>query len=633
MRQIFLLNLWVFFSHAIQLHAATVNITGVKFLHQGTTSQFIIEADAPLNWDNKENNEAKQFVVDVKDATFTPKILRPIDTSEFSSAVIYVSGYGKGSSDVRFTMQLRGMVPIKTENQGNNLVVTVSNGSYASAGGGSGGGGGSLGSNGESGSFSSETNESSVANSSQKDGSSASATENEVDGAGEVIHAPKSSAVEDILENVTMSGKKKFIGKKISINVKSIKLADLLKIIADTSGFNIFVEEDAASKPPMTLTLNDVPWDEALDTILTINKLVATKYNNVLTITTIDKALSDKKKQLEDQKTTQEQIPLVSKIFSISYAQIDELIATLKEFQTPIRGKITKDNRTNRIIVKDTAEVIEKIKKLVELLDTATPQILIEAKIVVATESFLKDIGFGGMRFGYNPLKEIDVAGAGANSPQAGFAFNTLTSPTAPSLIGFTIDKYKRLGNLNLQLKLMESQAKVKIVSSPRVITQNKQAASLTSSDETSYVTTTVSNGVVSSNYSSSAVSVGLSVTPQVTNDGGIAMTVNVTKSSFGARLSSDGPPNRSNNTINTNVLVDNGSTVVLGGLYEVDENITEVGVPWLKDIPVLGWLFKNSYNPSKNKKELLVFITPRIINQEAAGMAENDVGTESVQE
>ena len=597
----------LFFSTSV--YSATSNILGVKFLHQGPTSQFIIEGDSPINWENKENIESKQYVIDIKDATFTSKIIRPIDTSEFASALIYISGYGKGSSDVRFTLQLRDMVPIKAESQGNNLIITVNNGSFATHSAGQG----------DSTSAESSNNNSNKMTSNDSDPVSLEA---EVDPEGQVIHSPKSLAVEDILENLTMSGKKKYVGKKISINVKSIKLADLLKIIADTSGFNIFLEEDAASKPPMTLTLNDVPWDEALDTILTINKLIANKYNNVLTISTIDKALADKKKQIEDKKASEEQVPLVSKIFSISFANAEELMATLKDYQTPNRGKITRDSRTNRIIVKDTAENLEKIKKLVELLDTATPQILIEAKIVVARESYIKDIGIGALNFDYNPLKEI--AGGSTDSPQSGFAFNTLTTPQAPTLIGFTVDKYKKLGNLNLQLRLLESQSKIKVVSSPRVITQNKQSASLSSSDETSYITTNVSNGVVTQNYSTTSVAVALNVTPQVTNDGSIALTVSIAKSTFGNRIAADAPPNKTNNTISTNVLVDNGSTVVLGGLYEVDEDETVVGVPWLKDIPVLGWLFRNSYTPTKNKKELLVFITPRIINQEDAGLASN---------
>ena len=596
-----LFSVLILISFLKNVGASTSNIQGVKFLHQGSTSQLIIESDAPLNWDNKENVESKQYVIDIKDATVTSKVMRPIDTSEFASSLIYVSGHEKGPNDVRFTLQMRDMVPIKSETQGNNLIITINNNK-------------SVGSN------SIDTSNSSQTRSQDSNTPNVESVENEVDPDGQVINSPKSAAVVDILDNLTLSGKKKYVGKEISIDVKSMKIVDLLKIIADTSGFNIFVEEDAASKPPMTLTLNQVPWDEALDTILTINKLVATKYNNVLTISTIDKALADKKKKLEDQKATEEQVPLVSKIFSISYANIDELMTTIRDYQTPIRGKITKDNRTNRIIVKDTAENLEKIKKIVELLDTATPQILIEAKIVVARESYLKDIGIGALNFAYNPLKEI--TGGDADSPQSGFAFNSLTTPQAPSLIGFTVDKYKKLGNLNLQLRLMESQSKIKVVSSPRVITQNKQSATLTSTDETSYITSNVSNGVVTQNYSTTSVAVSLNVTPSVTNDGAIALTVSINKSTFGNRIAADAPPNKTNNQISTNVMVDNGSTVVLGGLYEVDEDETEVGVPWLKEIPVLGWLFRNSYSPSKNKKELLVFITPRIINQEEAGLS-----------
>jgi type IV pilus assembly protein PilQ len=241
-------------------------------------------------------------------------------------------------------------------------------------------------------------------------------------------------------------------------------------MLADTSGFNVIIDEDVDKSPPLTLTFTNIPWDQALDTVLQLSNLVAKKNSNILMVTTYDKAVAEKQQKLENEKKIAEKEPLVTKIFPISFADLGDIEKILKEYLTPERGKITTDQRTNSLIVKDTVEIIEKMKKIVETLDTQTPQILIEAKIVEATESYSKRIGLeNGLTFGYDPVSPIQT------SSGPGFSFNSATSPDAANFMGVSIGVFRRLTNLNFNLQLMENESKARIISSPKVITQNKK--------------------------------------------------------------------------------------------------------------------------------------------------------------
>ncbi|MDO9182039.1 MAG: secretin N-terminal domain-containing protein, partial [Bacteriovorax sp.] len=288
------------------------------------------------------------------------------------------------------------------------------------------------------------------------------------------------------------------------------------------------------------------------------------------------------------------------------------------------RGKISIDSRTNSLIVKDTAEVIERMKKIVELLDAQTPQVLIEAKIVEVSERYSKEIGLDqGLGFGYDPFSATAAAGTNNGS----FSFSTAPDATK-SLFGLTIGRVNKFINLDFKLKLMESESKGKIISSPKIITKNNVAAMITQDEVTYYPETTIST--VAGGSTSSAVAwksqnsmLELSVTPQVTNEGSISLDVNLKKDSLVAAAQIGAPQDTIKRVVKTQVLVDNGATVVIGGIYSYAQSENHSGVPFLKDVPLLGWLFRTKYNPSTIKKELIIFLTPRIINQEEAGLVD----------
>jgi type IV pilus assembly protein PilQ len=546
----------------------------------------------------------KQIVLDLSDVTATERVMRAFDTSEFSGSIVFVSAYPKPSNrnDLRVTIQLRDNVRSTLERADNRVILKVENyfGAFA------------------------------------KHETGASQTLQAAVSApvGERINIPKSEKLEDILHNLTLSGQKRYVGKRITINVKNLKIDEILNMISDASGFNIILTDEIKRLKPLSLRLRNTPWDQALDTILELNKLVAQKNGAILIINTLKQATNERRVSLEAKTLALRQEPLVTKIFHISFASTSDLTKTLKAYSTPERGSISIDERTSALIVKDTADTIEKIRKIIEVLDTQTPQVLIESKIVEVTEAYKKEIGLQqGIGFGYDPIGIIgdgvpNAVGAGVGQGvDGGPGFTISSAPStgdgARTLFGLSISRFGRLTNLNFALQLMESESKGKVVASPKVITQNKKAATISSSDTTSFAITTGTGETASTSFQQVSANLSLVVTPQVTSEGSILLGVQLSKDAFSVRPSASAPPNMSNRKIDTNVLVDNGSTIVIGGIYTFAKSESHSGIPFLKDIPLIGWLFRTPYAPESSKSELIIFITPRVINQEEAGLVE----------
>lgn len=591
-------------------------IQSVNFLQEGEISKLIIDIDQPVSAERFHVKDDKQIILDIKNAKVDPKLLRGIDTSEFEGATVYISGYPRpgAPSDIRFAVQLRDNVRSVLDTQGNKLILSIEN---------------------RFGVFSrNRLQESDNVRTTSVAG--ASTDEAIVDNVR--LSVPKSNSIEDILENLVQSGPKKYVGKKISINVSEIPIKDLLKMISETSGFNIIIDNAVAALPPMTLSLTNIPWDQALDTILSLARLVATKNSNILSVKTLEQTTKEREAQVAAEALKLGLEPLVTKVFPISYADMTSLMAIIKDYQTEKRGTMQKDDRTNSLIVKDTVDAIERIQKIVELLDTQTPQILIESKIVEANEGYSKRIGLTqGLSFGYDaftagsrlaansgPGFSFSSTGNGV-TPVAGATGGTTAgaATTTAGVIGMTIGRLGRLGNLNMALELMETENQGRIVTSPKVITQNKKPAVISSTDSVSFLTSIPGPTGTTSQITNVSVVLSLTVTPQVTNEGSINMEVALSKGGFGEATLSNVVPPTTQRQIRTNVLVNNGSTVVLGGLYTNTTRTGHSGIPYLKDLPIIGWLFRTPYNDLSTRNELLVFLTPRIVNQEEAGLVD----------
>lgn len=583
------------------------DLKAINFTQQGEISQLELLLDNnEVKASKFQIKEDKQIIIDLEGVTSTERVMRSFDASEFSGAVVFVSAYKKPGTknDLRIAVQLRDNVRSVLKRKENAIVLQIEN---------------------RFGVFNQRVIEENNAFEEKVTGTKTKASE---------LLVPKTESIDDILENLTLSGQKKYIGKKISINVKAVPVSDILKMISDVSGFNVILTDDVKKTEPLTLSLTNVPWDQALDTILTLNKLVAKKNGKILIVQSLLRATEDKKQEAETKLQALNTEPLVTKIFPVSYATTKELSTIITSYITKDRGSIAEDIRTNSLIVKDTTEAIEKIRKIIEVLDTQTPQVLIESKIVEVSESYSKEIGLkNGFNFGYDPIGAPATAagplgtGGSGNGLDAGPGFSFSSAPISGeatrNLFSLSIGQFGRLLDLNFALQLMENESKGKIIASPKVITQNKKKANLSTTDTTSFQVTTGAGDTASTSFQEVSADLSLEVTPQVTNEGSIALEIALSKSQFGTRPSPDAPPNKQTRKVNTNVLVDNGSTIVLGGIYSYTKSESHSGIPFLKDIPLIGWLFRTPYAPSTTKSEMIIFLTPRIINQEEAGLVD----------
>lgn len=564
-----------------------------------------------LSFSNVENlkvkkinvTEDKQIILDLASTTATEKIMREFDTSEFSGSAIFVRPYTKGDGALRVAVQLRDNVRSILKREGNKVLLELENrfGAFSEA---------------------VVKGETGVIDFSDLEKSEAQTIGD--------INVPKSQSVSDILENLTLSGKKKYIGSRISFSVKDGSVEDILMMIADSSGFNIIMSDEVKKLPPLTLTLMNTPWDQILDTVLELNKLVVKKNGMILIVGSLDKAVEEEKKKLEAKKSAKSLEPLITKIFSISYAKLQDLEKIVKPYLTENRGQISMDPRTNSFIVKDTSDSIERIRMIIEALDTQTPQVLIESKIVEVVEGYSKQFGLEkGIKAGFDPISPLPSALADRRVGP-GFMFNT-ASMGSSGLMNLQIGRLSQLINLDLTLQMLETESKAKIVSSPRVITKDNMPAVISGND-TEYFkppdssSSSSSSGGEAAKWTEQTLKMELKVTPQITNEGAINLEVDLSKDTKGEVNPDSKMPAKLARNLKTNVLVDNGSTISLGGLYTYSNTESHSGIPFLKDIPLLGWLFRSAYNPKTNKSELVVFITPRIVNQEESGLSEGNI-------
>lgn len=445
-----------------------------------------------------------------------------------------------------------------------------------------------------------------------------------------------------------------YSGEKLSLNFQNIEARAALQVLADFTGLNFVVSDTV--KGSLTLRLKDVPWDQALDLILDSKNLAMRRIGNVITVAPAPEVAAKEKANFEATKAVIDLEPLVSELIQINYAKADDIAALLKSIKAvtnttaqehPVfgssatgittqsstssntllspRGQVTVDQRTNSILIQDTPGKIREVRRLIAQLDQPVRQVMIESRLVEATDNFSKSLG---VRFGtkYSDLgrpsgRDGAISGSVADSSSI-VAAGTLSASTSglnvnlPSggigglsagSIGLTLAKLGSNGALlNLELSALEQEGKGKLISSPRIITANQKLARIEQGQEQVYTTSVLGVG----SLITKKATIKLEVTPQITPDDRINLDVNITKDSFTNAVA--GTLNVKE--IKTQVLLDNGETVVIGGIYEQDINKTVTKVPFLGDIPLLGWLFKGK-ELKDNKTELLIFLTPRILS------------------
>jgi type IV pilus assembly protein PilQ len=449
------------------------------------------------------------------------------------------------------------------------------------------------------------------------------------------------------LKHAAADEKKEYSGERLTLNFQDIDVRSVLQLLADTSGQNIVVSDSVTGN--LTLRLQNVPWDQALDIVLRTKGLDKRRQDNVIIIGPTEELASREKAELAAHKEVQELSPVHSEFMQVNYAKVADLAKLIrptagvagggKNSMLSARGSLSIDERTNTLLVQDTSENLGEIRRLVQVLDVPVRQVLIEARIVVVSDTFERDLGaqFGvttaqtngnngliaitGTGSGSSTMVQSALTNLGAGGPATPVATPTLANrymvntPAANTngSIGISILGGSYL--VDLALSAAENEGKSETISSPRVITANQKQAVILQGTEIPYQES-ASSGATTTQFKNAVLS--LKVTPLITPDNRVILDLDVSDDTVGQQVTSatgGSVPSIDTREIVTQVLVSDGQTVVLGGILGTTKSTASNKVPWLGDIPILGYLFKSTTNIN-NKTELLIFITPKILRE-----------------
>lgn len=428
-----------------------------------------------------------------------------------------------------------------------------------------------------------------------------------------------------------------FTGERLSLNFQDIEVRSVLQLIADFTGTNIVVSDTVTGN--LTLRLQNVPWDQALDIVLKTKGLAMRKSDDVILVAPSEEIAAREKLELESQKQIEELAPLYAEYIQVNYAKAADLAELLKgEEGTSMlsdRGTVTIDQRTNTLLIRDTADKLADIRKLITTLDIPVRQVLIESRIVIANDDFAKELGvrWGGGKLdssnttntavggglpgdvAYNPnFFPTTIANPNDSDPPVDALLADLRAPNATSAINFIIGRAGR-DLLRLELSAMQAEGRGEVVSSPRVITANQKEAVIRDGVQIPYREAS-SSGAATVSFKEATLS--LTVTPQITPDDRVVMDLRVTQDTVGDLFGPEGIPAIDTRAVETQVLVDNGDTAVLGGIYIHRKSNNVDKIPLLGDLPGIGAAFRSTSNLNE-KSELLIFVTPRILKENLA--------------
>jgi len=441
--------------------------------------------------------------------------------------------------------------------------------------------------------------------------------------------------VKRVVEDPNRLVQKGFVGEKLSLNFQNVEVRSVLQVLADFTGLNIITSDSVAGN--LTLRLKDVPWDQALDIILRSKGLDMRKDGNVVWIAPRDELATREKLALESRSQIADLEPTQTESFQLNYQKAADVQTLLSNAQQRIlskRGSAVVDTRTNQVFVQDTPSRLEDVRRLIRTIDVPVRQVMIESRIVEASDTFGRNLG---VRLGFNdqsargfglPLNggnafrtavgaNLNGVGnvVGQNTPASTFNDFTNVNLAAPGIGGATPGVFSvilfnnaQTRFLNLELSALQADGKGKIVSSPRVITSNQNEATIEQGTEIPYQQAS-SSGATNVQFKKATLS--LKVKPQVTPDDNVIMTLKINKDAISTIPSN--PPAIDTKQIATEVLVENGGTVVIGGIYTQEERSSTTKVPVLGDLPYVGFLFKQNQKVD-DRRELLVFITPKIL-------------------
>ncbi len=525
---------------------------------------FIISVSQKANYVTEYIPETNQYIVKFKNTRIGKKLARPFLTKDFRQSFEAMNSYGGDDGSVRLVFQLKDKSFPSVNFLKGKLIVEP----------------GFL--------------------------ESMSVKQNNLLNKDEDKVLLSASSFEDFL-----LGNSKFIGKPISIQVKDESIVTIIQFIAEQVGANIVLSSSVQGN--ISIKLKKVPWDQALVTIMKAKGLGYVRNGNILRVATLAELKKESVAAVEVQKARKILAPFHVKVFPLSYASPIKLAEKIKPFLTlgaqgsGRSGQVLSEERSSSLIVRDTFEVIQNVATLIKELDSAPLQVMIEAKIVEATKNFTKDFRGNGVNIGFN---SNTLGGAVSGRSNLNYRTENGVGTFFPEVSIGGIDFF---GSLSASLRLQEIDSKVKILSSPSVLVINNQTAKITQQDEIlNQIVTIGEGGVTSTSTERSPVELSLEVTPQVSSDSSVIMKIAVKRQfpvtqSLGNALSS--------REANTRVIIENNKTAMIGGIYQVLERKSISGAPVLRKLPLLGWLFRSDLK-AKDDTELVIFITPRVINK-----------------
>jgi type IV pilus assembly protein PilQ len=513
---------------------------------------------------------------EVRNATISRGLRRTIDAAAFPSAVSTVTPYiisDSGKPAVRIAVELKGAAPYTLVNEGDVVMLIVEDGRFVEA-----------------------------------------APPAVTTRAVETTAVPVAPLTPELVVVTPAAPAPQYTGQKISLVFDNADIRSILQLIGDVSGLNILASNDV--KGEITLRLIDVPWDQALDLVLDTANLGKIREGNVIRIMPIDKIRERASSTMKLQREEFDEGVLETRAFSVSYSKVDDVKKFLADLSSQ-RGSIIADGRNKQLIVKDVPLVLEQMADMIRRVDQPERQVMIEARIVEANTSFTRSLGVkwaGDYKDGSDPANQNGDITSGAIGAGGAFLVPLPVAGVAASGLATGITFGALDGNLNINLRLsaLESSGEGKIISTPRVTTLNGQKALISQGTKIPY--TTVSNDGAGTEFENAELK--LEVTPEINPDGSVILDVKASNSAVGTVYQSAGggdAPAIEEKKAETKVLVRNGQTTVIGGIFVESEINGKTGVPLLMDIPFLGGLFRST-TKTKERRELLIFITPRIV-------------------
>ena len=581
-------------------------VRGIEFRSENEEPQVVVKTDgAPPDF-RVERQSENHYVLVLHNGNLPKELKRKLDVSAFTTAIKSISAFDTKDGDVRIVVEMGSPVGQRIAMKEGEMVWR----------------------------FSGPPLERMIA---AKGPSPVPAGTQEGEQQKEVQQGAREAAAQEgveIKKPLLVPKKKKYKGKRINLTVKDADIQNVLTFLAREGKVNIVTSEDVQGK--VTFHLEDVPWDLALDTILKSKGLDYVIEQGIYRVAPVDVIQKEMESAVTKKAKVEELKPVVVRLIPVNYADANDLLARVTTVLSP-RGSVTVDQRTNTLVVKDTEDYLKAAEDLVKRLDLQTPQILIEARIVEARTTFKEDIGIQwGGRYAMTPAlgnetglvfpSSVGVAG-GADDPSAPLGGINMQNPNfvvnlpaavgagTGGAIGLQLGSIGGAGNLSLRLSAAEEQGEVKLISSPRVSTLDNKKATI--AQGVSIPISVVSAAGVNTQFFSADLK--LEVTPHVTRDGHVAMKIDITKNEpdFG-NVAANGNPTIQRKEAHTELMIKDGDTAVIGGIYTRNTGKSYKKVPFFGDIPVLGWFFK-SRSRNDDRSELLIFISPKVINREVS--------------